>query len=151
MFMKTLILIFKKDLIHQIIKSVDHYLQEKMKVIGLMKDKLGRKIMAEFFAFRPKTYSYLMGDSNCNKKAKGTQKCVIKRTLKVNDYKNCLLNNEIMLALQQKFKSEAHNVYTEKITRLQSAVMMIKDCELLIGLHHILIAYVLEKYVKQRY
>ena len=35
------------------------------------------------------------------KKARGTKKCVIKRILKLNDYKNCLLNNEIKLALQQ--------------------------------------------------
>ena len=34
----------EKDLIHQIMKSIDHYLKEReKKVIGLMKDKLGRK------------------------------------------------------------------------------------------------------------
>ena len=48
------------------------------KVIGLFKDELGRKIMTEFVAFRPKTYSYLMDDGNSDKKAKGTKKCVIK-------------------------------------------------------------------------
>ena len=40
------------------------------KVIGLMKDELGGKIMTEFAALRPKTYSYLMGNGNSNKKAK---------------------------------------------------------------------------------
>ena len=55
-----------------------------------------------------------MDDRNSDKKAKGTEKCVIKRILKFNDYKDCLLNNKIILKSQQKFKSEAHNVYTEK-------------------------------------
>ena len=39
------------------------------------------------------------------------KKRVIKR-------KKCLLNNKIILKLQQRFKSEAHNVYTEKINKI---------------------------------
>ena len=61
-----------------------------------MKDELGGKIMTEFPALRPKTYSYLMDDGNSDKKAKGTKKWVIKRILKFNDYQDCLLNNEII-------------------------------------------------------
>ena len=34
------------------------------KVIGLMKDELGEKIIAEFVALRPKAYSYLMDHGN---------------------------------------------------------------------------------------
>ena len=49
--------------------------------------------MREFVALRRKTYSYLMDDGNTDKKAKGTKKCVIKRILKFNDCKNCLINN----------------------------------------------------------
>ena len=51
------------------------------KVIGLMKDELGGKVMTEFAALRPKTYSYLTDDSNSNKKAKGRKKCLIKKYL----------------------------------------------------------------------
>ena len=72
-------------------------LGKNKKVIGLMKDELGGKIMTEFVALRLKTYSYLTDDCKEDKKAKGTKKCVIKRRLKFNDCKDCLLNNEIIL------------------------------------------------------
>ena len=62
--------------------------------------------MTEFVALRPKTYSCLMDDGGSDKKAKGTKKCVIKQILKFNGYKDCLLNNEIALKSQQRFKSE---------------------------------------------
>ena len=52
------------------------------------------------------------------KKTKETKKCVIKRVLKFNDYKDCLLSNEIVLKLQQIFKSERHNVYTKEINKI---------------------------------
>ena len=51
------------------------------KVIGLMKDELGGKIMTEFLALRPKTSSYLTYACEEDKKGKGTKKCVIKRRL----------------------------------------------------------------------
>ena len=77
-------------------------------IIGLKKDKLGGMFMKGFAAPRPKTYSYLMDDGNTDKKTKGTKKFVIKRILKFNDYNNCILNNEVILKSQQRFKSEAH-------------------------------------------
>ena len=70
------------------------------KVIGLMKDELGGKIMTKFVALRPKTYSSLTDDCEEDKKSKGTKKCVIKRRLKCNDYKDCLLNNQTVLKSQ---------------------------------------------------
>ena len=51
------------------------------KVIGLMKDELGGKIITEFITLRPKTYSYLTDDGKEDKKAKGTKKCVIKKMI----------------------------------------------------------------------
>ena len=67
------------------------------RVIELVKDVLGGKIMTKFVALRPKTYSYLMDDGRSDKKEKGTKNCVIKGRLKFNDYKDCLINNEIIL------------------------------------------------------
>ena len=88
------------------------------KVIGLMKDKLGGKIITEFVTLRPKTYSYLINDCKEDKKAKGTKKCVVKRMIKFNGYKNCLLKDEVILKLQQRFISKKHNVYTENINKI---------------------------------
>ena len=52
------------------------------------------------------------------KKLKEQKRCVIKRRLKFNDYKDCLLNNKIKLKSQQRFKSEKHNAYTEEINKI---------------------------------
>ena len=57
------------------------------KVIGLMKDELGEKLMTKFVGLKVKTYSYLIDDGSDDKKAKRTKKCVIKRKLKFENYK----------------------------------------------------------------
>ena len=59
------------------------------KVIRLMKDELGGKIMTKFVGLIAKIYSYLIDDSS-EDKDKGTKKCVIRRKLKFENYKNCL-------------------------------------------------------------
>ena len=88
------------------------------KVIGLMKDELGGRVITEFAALRPKTYSYLTDDCKEDKKAKGTKKCVIKRMIKFDGYKNYLLNDEVILKSQQRFISKGHDVYTENINKI---------------------------------
>ena len=45
-----------------------------IKVIGLMKDDLGGKIMTEFVGLRSKTY-YLIDNGSSDKKATGAKKC----------------------------------------------------------------------------
>ena len=88
------------------------------KFIGLMKDELGGEIITEFIALRPKTYSYLTGNDKIDKKAKGTKKCVIKKMIKFDDYKECLLNDKVILKSQQRFISNKHNVYTENVNKI---------------------------------
>ena len=70
------------------VKSEDIYKDKE--VIGFMKDKLGGQIMKEFAGLRAKAYSYLKDHNDEDKKEKDTQKCVIKRKLRFQDYKNCL-------------------------------------------------------------
>ena len=50
------------------------------KVIGLMKDLLGGKILTKFVGLREQTYSYLIDDNSEDKKAQSTKKCVMKKT-----------------------------------------------------------------------
>ena len=89
-----------------------------------------------------------MKDNNDkDKKVKDTKKCVIKRKLKFQDYKNfleaaqsgneinhlekkidadslkedkkeCIKNNKLMLKARQRFKSERHNVFTKEISKI---------------------------------
>ena len=83
-----------------------------------MKDELGGKIISEFITLRPKTYSYLTDEGKEDKKAKGRKKCVIKRVIKFNDYKNCLLKDEVILKSQQRFICKKHDVYTKNINKI---------------------------------
>ena len=59
-----------------------------------------------------------MGKDSEVKKAKGTKKCVIKRELMFENYKDCLFNDKIILKSQQRFKSDHHKVYTEEINKI---------------------------------
>ena len=93
-------------------------LGKNKKVIGLMKDELGGKMIKEFVTLRPKTYSFLTDDGKEDKKAKRTKKCVIKKMIKFNDYKKCLLNDEVIFKSQQRFISKKHDVYTENINKI---------------------------------
>ena len=67
------------------------------RVIGLMKDELGGKNKTEYVAHRSKIHFYLMDDGSEHKRVKGTKKCVIKRILKFNHYKDCSFNNKTTL------------------------------------------------------
>ena len=46
------------------------------------------------------------------------KKCVIKLKRKFEDYKNCPTNNVKILKAHQRFRSEAHNAFTEKVNKI---------------------------------
>ena len=75
--------------------------------------------MKEFVGLRAKTYAYaLIDDDSEKKKAKGIKKCVIRRKTMFENYTDCLFNDKIKLKLQQAFRSNHHNVYTEEINKI---------------------------------
>ena len=88
------------------------------KVIGMFKDELGGRIMKELCAHRVKTYAYLMDDDSKKKKAKGTNKCIIKHILKFSDYYDSIFENKNMVTSQQRFTNDHHTIYTEKINKI---------------------------------
>ena len=79
-FTKILQKTLKEDLTCQIMNQnpiplKDRYQKEKIKkVIGLMKDGLGRETMTKCVALRAKTYSHLIDDGNEDKKQKSQKK-----------------------------------------------------------------------------
>ena len=84
----------------------------------MFKDELGGKIMKEFCALRAKTYAYLMDNDSEMKKTKGTKRCVIKRRLVFENYKDSLFNNKKIMRSQIRFKSDLQNVYTEEVNKI---------------------------------
>ena len=95
------------------------------KIIGLMKDELGSKIMTEFVALRPKLYAYRKLDSKEDKRCKGIKKCVVKKTLGFADYKKCLFGpvgdmgkSKSTYKQQLTFRSKKHDVHTVEVSKL---------------------------------
>ena len=106
-----------------------------------MKDELDGRIMTVFIGLRGKTHGYLKDNNDKDKKAKSAKKCIIKRKVKFQDYKNCLeaaqiewkinylekkkidedslkedqksfvKNNKLILKIQQRLKNERHDVF----------------------------------------
>ena len=86
---------------------------ENKKVIDLMKDGLGGKIMTEFFALRAKMYAYREIDKEVEEKCcKGTKKCVVSEGPTFDDYKTCLFDCETIYREQMFIEDKKHGVYT---------------------------------------
>ena len=87
------------------------------KVIGLMKDELGGEIITEFVTLRPKMYAYKTGSVE-SKTCKGIKKCVVKKTISFEDYKNCLFSGEISFRSQLMFRSSKHKAKTLEVNKM---------------------------------
>ncbi len=107
----------------------DHPLfsEENKKQVGYMKDECGGNDILEFVGLRPKSYAYEVNrvkDNNGNwkynaqeKKCKGVKKCVIKKEITIDDYKECLFSNQSQLRTMSTIRSRQHNIGTEIINK----------------------------------
>ena len=67
----------------------------------------------------PKLYSFRKLDGDEDKKRKGIKKCVVKKTLSFEDYKNCLLaNSGDVYRSQLMFRSTKHEVHTIEVNKI---------------------------------
>ena len=64
------------------------------KMLGMWKDELAVFPMKKFIGIRPKSYSYLQDNGKIGKRAKGVKKCITKKNLRFNNYKECLMKNK---------------------------------------------------------
>ena len=88
------------------------------KVIGIFKYEIGGKIMTEFCALRAKSYAFKLDDDTEMKKAKGTKKCMVKRELMFENYKDALFDDKIIIRSQQRFRSYNHRMDTEEVNKI---------------------------------
>ena len=69
-------------------------------------------------ALRPKLYSYNKLDGSEDKKCKGIKKCIVKKTLKFEDYKICLFSDSTEYRSQLMFRSSKHEVHTIEVNKV---------------------------------
>ena len=87
-------------------------------VLGIFKDELRGQIMKEFCALRAKAYAYRLDDDIEMKKAKGTNKSIVKREIKFKNYMDCFFNDAVIVKSQQRFTSDHHSIYTEEVNKI---------------------------------
>ena len=64
-------------------------------------------------------HTHLLDDDDSEKKkTKGIRKCITKRGLMFENYKDLLFNNKTILKSQLRFKSDHHNVYTKEVNQI---------------------------------
>ena len=59
-----------------------------------------------------------MEDESETKTAKEVKRCVIKRRLMFENYKDSLLNNKTIMRSELRFQSDHHNVYIEEVNKV---------------------------------
>ena len=91
------------------------------KTVGKFKDEAGGEPVLEFVGLRAKAYAFLQETFNVkksewaiteSKKLKGIKKCVVKKKIHFEHYKQCLFNGKDHYATMVKFHSKLHKVTT---------------------------------------
>jgi hypothetical protein len=96
--------------------------QTNKKVVGLMKDEAGGKIIGEVIGLRAKLYSIKFdgdgGASEERKRCKGVKKSVVRKDITHEDYKKCLFSGEKLLRKMNVIRSHRHDIYSEEVNKV---------------------------------
>ena len=99
-------------------ESSPYYCNANKKVIGKFKDEACGVPITEFVGLKSKMYSYVKDNEKGEWTAKGIKKCVIKNSIKHEDYKNTLINNEQMHHKMKTIRSQRHQLGSYEINKV---------------------------------
>lgn len=88
------------------------------KVVGVFKDETCGRPIREFVGLRAKCYSYLVADTEQKQVAKGVPRVAIKRSLRHNMYRSCLMDHCQFCTSAFCISSEHHKLYTTRVYKL---------------------------------
>ena len=88
------------------------------KVLGKMKDECAGVPIAEFVGLRPKMYSILTADEKEIRKAKGVKKCVVKKQIRHEQYKECLSQKILFHHGMDMLRSQGHHIYGLHVNKI---------------------------------
>ena len=87
------------------------------KVPGKLKDEVNGKPIQEVVCLRSKMYSILLDDDTNTREAKGTKKCVVKKVITHQNYKDALFEKKSLKHEMKRFRTENHVIYTQHINK----------------------------------
>ena len=98
----------------------DHkiFTKKNKKVIGMFKDEAAGNQITHFVGLRPKLYDYKTEDKEEVTKCKGIKKSVVKKTLKFDNYKQCLFTGEKQMRTMRTFQSKNHDIYSTEVNKI---------------------------------
>ena len=104
-------------------------------VVGVFKSETGGNQVIIFIGLRPKLYTFkvekkykkdekdgkikeIEPKDELIRRAKGVKKCVIKKSLSLEDYKKCLFSEEKQMREMNIFPTKTHDVYSTTVNKV---------------------------------
>ena len=84
----------------------------------MFKDEAAGNQITHFVGLRPKLYDYKTEHKEEVKKCKGIKKSVVKKTLKFDNYLQCLFTGEKQMLTMRIFQSENHDIYSKEVNKI---------------------------------